>query len=238
MFQIHHGPKNEDCVATGLPKITELQFAYSRDGFHWHRPDRSIHIPAERSEVWDRGYIQSVGGITTIVGDWLYIYYIGFQGNTSKAGTSNGIYDRSATGVAMLRRDGFVSMDAEGETGMLTSRPLVFSGRQLFVNVDAPDGILRAEVRDLYGKLIKPFTLANSVPFTGNSTIVQLGWNGVEDLSSIAGKPVRLHFELTRGSLYSFWVSRDETGRSDGYVAGGGPGYTGPTDTVGKEALK
>jgi hypothetical protein len=138
----------------------------------------------------------------------------------------------------MLRRDGFVSMDAEGETGMLTSRPLVFSGRQLFVNVDAPDGILRAEVRDLEGKPIKPFTLANSVPYTGNSTIVQLGWNGVEDLSAIAGKPVRLHFELTRGSLYSFWVSRDETGRSDGYVAGGGPGYTGPTDTVGKEALK
>jgi len=28
-------------------------------------------------------------------------------------------------------------------------------------------------------------------------------------------------------------VSRDATGRSDGYVAGGGPGYTGSTDTVG-----
>lgn len=238
MFQLHHGPTNLDCVKAGLPKITELQFAYSRDGFHWHRPDRNIHIPAERSDVWDRGYIQSVGGIAAIVGDRLYIYYIGYQGNTSKAGTSNGLYDRSATGVAMLRRDGFASMDTDGNTGRLTTRPLVFNGKQLFVNVDAPNGILRAEVLDMDGNPIEPFTLTNSIPYTGNSTIAQIGWNGVEDISVLAGKPVRLHFELTRGSFYSFWVSRDETGRSDGYVAGGGPGYTGPTDTVGRAALK
>jgi len=43
---------------------------------------------------------------------------------------------------------------------------------------------------------------------------------------------------LTNGSLDAFWVSRDESGRSDGYVAAGGPGYTGPTDTVGKTAPK
>jgi len=47
-----------------------------------------------------------------------------------------------------------------------------------------------------------------------------------------------LRFELTSGSLYAFWVSRDETGRSDGYVAGGGPGYPGPVDTVGRAALQ
>ena len=31
--------------------------------------------------------------------------------------------------------------------------------------------------------------------------------------------------------------SRDGSGRSDGYVAAGGPGYSGPIDTVGKRAL-
>ena len=39
-------------------------------------------------------------------------------------------------------------------------------------------------------------------------------------------------FSLTNGSLYAFWVSRDESGRSDGYVAGGRPGYPGTADTV------
>jgi len=49
---------------------------------------------------------------------------------------------------------------------------------------------------------------------------------------------VRFRFELENGSLYAFWVSQDETGRSDGYVAAGGPGYTGPIDTVGRKALE
>jgi hypothetical protein len=49
---------------------------------------------------------------------------------------------------------------------------------------------------------------------------------------------VRFRFELTNGSLYAFWVSKDDTGRSDGYLAGGGPGYTGVIDTVGRAALE
>ncbi len=45
---------------------------------------------------------------------------------------------------------------------------------------------------------------------------------------------MRFRFKLT---LDSSWGSRDASGRSDGYVAGGGPGYTGPTDTVGSQAV-
>ncbi|MBC7891395.1 MAG: hypothetical protein H7Y12_04205 [Sphingobacteriaceae bacterium] len=63
-------------------------------------------------------------------------------------------------------------------------------------------------------------------------------WQGGEDLSVLRGQPVRLHFELTGGSFYAFWVSQDATGRSDGYVAAGGPGYTGSRDTVGRKALQ
>jgi len=55
-------------------------------------------------------------------------------------------------------------------------------------------------------------------------------------LAAVSGKPVRFRFHLTRGSLYAFWVSPDQSGASHGYVAGGGPGFTGPTDTVGRAA--
>ena len=57
------------------------------------------------------------------------------------------------------------------------------------------------------------------------------------DLSSLRNRPVRFRFRMSNGSLYAFWVSRDQSGRSDGYVAAGGPGYTGPIDTVGMKAL-
>jgi len=63
-------------------------------------------------------------------------------------------------------------------------------------------------------------------------------WNGAEDLSPVAGRPVRLRFHLKRGKLYAFWVSADGDGASGGYVAAGGPGYTGPIDTVGRAALR
>jgi hypothetical protein len=80
--------------------------------------------------------------------------------------------------------------------------------------------------------------MANSIPFSGDSTIKDLKWEGATDLSALAGQPVRFRFELTNGSLYAFWVSKDDTGRSDGYLAGGGPGYTGVIDTVGRAALE
>jgi len=238
VFEIHRGPDNNVCAKAGVPKITELNFAYSRDGFHWCRPDRRAHIPAERKDVWDRGYIQSLGNVCVIRGDRLLFYYIGFRGNTDKAGSGNSMYDRSATGVAFLRRDGFASMEAGEKPGALTTRPVVFSGKRLFVNIDAPQGELRVEILDKNDQVIAPFTKENCEPVTADKTLQAVRWKEAEDLSALAGKPVRFRFHLTNGKLYAFWVSPDETGRSGGYVAGGGPGYTGPTDTVGLRALE
>ncbi|HYW81105.1 MAG TPA: hypothetical protein VE890_16100, partial [Thermoguttaceae bacterium] len=241
MFEIHRGPPNGQCMEMGLPKITELNFAYSRDGFHWHRPDRRAHIPAERRDVWDRGYIQPIGNLCTVRGDKLWFYYTGFRGDSGRLGDNwmkNGMYDRGATGIALLRRDGFASMDANDRPGTLTTRPVRFSGRHLFVNLDAPGGSLRVEVLDREDNVIEPFTLENCQPLNADSTLKRIAWKDGSDLSQLTARPVRFRFHLAGGSLYAFWVSHNDSGRSDGYVAGGGPGYTGPRDTVGRAALE
>lgn len=231
-YQIWRGPDNDKCG--GVPKITELNFAYSRDGFHWSRPDRTTAIKAERKAgTWDRGYVQSLGNICTVRGDKLWFYYTGFSGSESKA-KKGGMYANGAMGVAFLRRDGFASMDAGKQTATLTTRPVTFSGKQLFVNAASTQGKLRCEVLDENEKPLPPFTLENSIPFSGDSTIQPMTWEGGADLSVLCGRPVRFRFELTDGALYSFWISKDSSGRSDGFVAGGGPGFTGPTDTVGR----
>ncbi len=243
IFEIHRGPNNDVCAQSGIPKITELNFAYSRDGFHWTRPDRRAQIPAERCDVWDRGYVQSVGGICTIRGDKLWFYYSGFRGNTDRptqndATPGAGMYDRGATGVAFLRRDGFASMEAAGGPGSLTTRLVTFSGTHLFVNATVPTGQLRVGLLNEAGQVIEPFSVEQCIPFRGDSTLEAISWTGGGDLSVLRGRPVRFLFEVTNGALYSFWVSRDDTGRSDGFVAAGGPGYTGATDTVGRSACK
>ena len=238
-FEIHHGPENDVCERTGIPKITDLNFAYSRDGFHWSRPDRRAHIPSERRDVWDRGYVQSLGNLCCVHGDTLWFYYSAFQGDTSKTNVSwmkNGMYDRGATGLAFLRRDGFASLEAGAEAGSVTTRPVTFSGSRVFVNAAAGGGEVRVEILDESGHPIEPYTVARCQPVTGDRTLAAVAWKGAEDVAALRGKTVRFRFALRQASLYAFWVSRDVSGRSDGYVAGGGPGFTGMTDTVGRSA--
>ncbi len=120
----------------------------------------------------------------------------------------------------------------------MSTRPITFKGKHLFVNVDCPEGTLKAEVLDSDGKVIEPFTLKNGRAVSCDKTMAAVTWQGTADLSALSGKPVRLRFHLTNGKLYAFWVSPDESGASHGYVAAGGPGFTGPTDTVGQSIAK
>ncbi|MDA3923533.1 MAG: glycosyl hydrolase family 32 [Kiritimatiellae bacterium] len=238
-FELHRGPDNGRCARMGLPKLNEISFGYSRDGFHFSRPDRRPQIPASRKDTWDRGFIEGGGNICAVVGDKLYFYHSGCCGDMDGAirpdGSVNGhsMYDPNAIGISVLRRDGFASLNAGASMGVITTRPVIFSGKRLFVNVDCPQGELKVEILDEKNRVIEPFSRGNCTPVSTDSTIVPVVWSKTDNLTELIGKPVRFRFSLRRGSLYAFWVSRDSTGRSDGYVAGGGPGYTGSTDTTG-----
>ncbi len=241
---------NLDCVAyeslllglftvwRGQPKDrhkpNELVVGYSRDGWHWSRPDRRAFCPvSDRTGEWNANNVQSAGGGCLVVGDLLYFYVSGRAGQAggSKAGVCS-------TGLALLRRDGFASMDAPEAGGTLTTRPVRFGGKRLFVNVDAPAGSLRVEVLDERGEVVAPFSKGACLPVRADRTLQEIRWEGVEDLDRVAGKAVRFRFHLTHGRLYSFWVSPDASGASHGYVAAGGPGLTGPTDTRGEAAYR
>jgi hypothetical protein len=235
--QIHLGPPNNECQKEGMPKITELKLSFSRDGFHWYRPDRDAFIPATRQPGdWERGYVQSVGGICTVVGDQLWFYYIGFQGdpnNRHEDGMKSGMYANGSTGIAVLRRDGFASMFSNDDGGTLITRPVSFNGKHLFVNSDCAKGELIVEILDASNSVIHMFSKDNCIPVTTNSTIQPVRWKGIKDLSSLVGKKIRLRFYLKNGHLYSFWISPDESGASHGYVAASGPGLKSSKDTVG-----
>lgn len=238
MHYIHRGPSNEVCVRLGIPKLTDLELGFSRDGFHWDRPDRTGFIRGERKEgTWDRAYLHGTTGVFVVMGDKLVFPYMGVSGVAPDG--KRGLYTGGSIGIATLRRDGFASMEADRQGGTLVTRPLRFSGQNFFVNAATnAGGGLRAEIIDEKGEPVAPFTFANSVTFSGDSTLTEMRWRGADNLSALAGKPVRVRFHLIDGSLYSFWVSKDQSGRSDGYVAAGGPGYPGTLDTVGKAALE
>lgn len=224
----------------GRHKPNHVSVGFSRDGFHWARPSRAPFIGvSEQQGDWNWTNVQSAGGCCLVMGDRLYFYVSGRAGlpGTGSAGVCS-------TGLATLRRDGFVSLDAPADSSSqtaglpaarfrsVTTRPVRFSGASLFVNVDIDRGELRAEVLDKNGKVIEPFSAARCTPIRQDSTRAQVKWAG-GSLADLAAEPVRFRFYLQGGRLYSFWVAADERGASRGYVAAGGPAFTGPMDING-----
>jgi hypothetical protein len=231
-FAIHYGPENGECKKGAFPKLTEIELGYSRDGFHFSRPDRTSFIAATKREGdWDRGYLRPTGSVCTIVGDKLFFYYCGFSG-VAPDGQKH-FYAGGSTHVAFLRRDGFASMDADASGGELVTRPVTFKGAHLFVNANASKGELRAEVLNEKGKVIEPFTVENCIPVSADKTLQQMKWKGADDLSALRGRAVRFRFQLKSARIFAFWVSPEKSGASHGYVAAGGPGFDAPVDTVG-----
>ena len=216
------GPENHIARGLMIPKRNEIMLGYSRDGFHFARPSHSPFMPVNETDgAWNYGNMQSVNGVPLIVGDSLYIY--------SSGRSKNGVWWDAgvSTGLATLRRDGFVSMRAGNKEGFLTTEKLSFDGKYFFVNADvkAKGAQLKVELLDADGNPIPGFTKRDCVVMRGADKTKQLiTWKGKQDLTELQGRTIRAKFYLTRGDLYAFWISPWESGESRGYTGGGGPG--------------
>lgn len=99
-----------------------------------------------------------------------------------------------------FRTDGFVSVHSNG-AGALVTKPLTFAGSKLALNIKS-QGRTRVEVQDAAGKPLPGLTLDDCLPITGDQIEHVVSWRG-GDLGAIAGKPVRLRFELENADLFS-----------------------------------
>ncbi len=101
------------------------------------------------------------------------------------------------------------------------------------MNITNPKGTLHVEELDESGAIV-----GNSEIITAAQTKQRVTWKDNATLAALIGKPARLRFNLTNGSLYSFWITSDPTGASHGYVAAGGPDYSGTMDSTDDTVLK
>lgn len=224
MYAAWSGPENDVCAKEGIQKRNVISLGYSRDGFHFSRPTHQPFMNVnEKAGAWNWGNMQSIGGVPLIVGDSLYFYSSGRRLNKI-------MWDSYAsTGLATLRRDGFVSMHADNRVGTLVTEPVVFDGKYLFVNADvkAKKAWLAVEVLDKDGNVLQGFSRKDCRTMrSADRTRQAISWKGNSDLQALAGTPVRFKFYLQSGDLYAFWVSPWQTGESRGYTAGGGPGLS------------
>ena len=112
--------------------------------------------------------------------------------------------DSSALRRYTLRLDGFVSASAPMAGGELVTRPLTFAGKRLLVNfASSAAGDLRVEIQDAAGKPLAGFSLDDCEQLFGDSLERAVTWKTGGDVSSLAGKPVRLRFVLRDADLYA-----------------------------------
>jgi hypothetical protein len=188
----------------------DFQLVTSRDGIHWARAaKRGPFIPNGPEGSIDHGYHTDFSNPPLRFGDELYFYY----GSTAygKSGAPTDL--KTGICLAKLRVDGFSSLHAKSRTepAFVITRPLEFTGRELYVNANAGKGTIQVEIlggdKDNDYKPIPGFTEQESVTLQADGIRQLVTWKGQKDLASLVGKRVRLKFKLSGlAALYSFTV--------------------------------
>ena len=199
------------------------QLVFSRNGVTWqrviasgaitsseHRRDRdwqsmvdaAVFLPYGTADGdWDWGQVYPHHA-PLVVGDEIRFYYGGTRGRHWATYHHDPI--ESGVGLATLRLDGFVSVEAGDEPGTLTTKPLVFLGDTLEVNANAAGGVLTIEALDAMGKAIDGFTQDDCTPITMDSVRHTVRWKGGSDCHLLQGRPIQLRFHLRNAKLYAF----------------------------------
>jgi hypothetical protein len=139
---------------------------------------------------------------------------IGAEGWANRANyAAIGIHETSPTQMSLfltggrrysMRIDGFVSVNAPLETSEFVTQPLTFAGSALEINYStSAAGQVRVELQCTDGKVIPGFSLDNCEPIYGDHIARTVTWSSETDLGSLAGKPIRLRFEMSDADLYS-----------------------------------
>lgn len=182
--------------------LTDLMLMSSRDGQDFYRWNEAFLRPGpERPGTWNYGQLYTACGLVqtapTIEGeaDELSLYAV--EGHWTDASLSLRRYT--------LRIDGFASINATGDGGELQTRPSIFSGNKMVLNLaTSAVGFIKVVLQDIDYKEIKGFGIKDAEPIFGDAIEREVRWKGNPDLSKLAGRPVRIRFVLNEADLYSF----------------------------------
>ncbi|MAV34593.1 MAG: hypothetical protein CMJ59_03960 [Planctomycetaceae bacterium] len=179
----------------------DVQLMSSRDLKSWRRlGNREPFLTASHlgAGAWDECSV-SPPSYPLVHGDELWFYYTGAKYYGPVLLEHGRHRPSNAICLAVLRRDGFMSLDAGPAPGTVSTKPFVLPGPELFVNIDARAGSLQVEALDAAGKVI-----GASRKISGDRPHGKVSWESSQ-LGQLAEKVVRLRFTLRNGSLYSYW---------------------------------
>lgn len=181
------------------PDRVHCELAWSPDTITWHRIEQGTpFIPlSEKPGDYDWGCVYAaVAPIVMKNGD-VRIYH----------SASNGKHTNWRDGffcLSMLRPDGWAGYKpAEPEKPgiVLTKAISATAGDLLRLTADAEGGSVVVTILDEAGREI-----GRSKPITANVTRAAVEWEGGNPFAALAGKAVRVRFELSRAAVYAFSI--------------------------------
>jgi hypothetical protein len=181
--------------------LTESLIMASRDGVTFKRWNEAFVRPGpERTGTWNYGHLYISNFVETkseLKGapNELSLY----------ASESYWVDGGSALRRYTIRLDGFVSAQAPMSGGELITRPIMFRGHMLALNFStSAAGSLRVEIQDVNGQPLPGFALEDCPPIFGDTIERPVTWAQGQDVSALAGRAVRLRFELKDADLFAF----------------------------------
>jgi hypothetical protein len=176
-----------------IAECRSTELAVSRNGIEWT-------FLANKGWYYDKGTHEEVVSIYGLIrrGDEIWQY--------ADFGACHSTPPR--TWARMKQRlDGFVSLDAGPETGTIVTRPFVFEGKKLTLNVAAA-GSIRVGLDNQDGKPASGFSVNDCDPIKADSVGHVVTWNGNSDVSSLAGSVLHLRLVMQDAKLYAFEFGR------------------------------
>ncbi len=105
----------------------------------------------------------------------------------------------------ILRTDGFASLQAKSTSGEMVSKPFIFSGGSLKVNFSTSvAGYIKIGLVNSDGSAIPGFTLDDCCDIIGDEINRTVAWERGCDLTSIAGREIRMRVAMRDADLFSF----------------------------------
>lgn len=178
----------------------DIQLLVSRDNKNWDYVDREQPLmePGHAGE-WDSGMLFTAPPI--VHGDEVRIYYGGWDG------PHNSRSRNAQIGLATMPAGRFVALKAEGERGVLATKPFLLEQGQLHLNAKASGGAIRVAVLDAEGRSIGGLTWDEAKRITDDVAHGLVEWQGEASLTDLIGQNIRLQFELTGDAeLYGYQI--------------------------------
>ncbi len=189
------------------PATLDVRLMVSRDGIHFDRTGgRKSFLGVGLAGTFSSKFAWALPNPVRM-GDELWIYYYGQ--NRDHDGFIDPAADGYLAGIdrAILRLDGFVSADAEYTGGELVTPLITFAGKRLELNFDGgAGGDVQVELLDENNKPIEGYSGEAAIALYGNSVRLPVYWgeNKNQDVSPLAGKPIKIRFQMRDCKLYAF----------------------------------